>query len=237
MRKAKILLVADDPLLIEPLIMAAQEQEYRLVVTQNGRETLDIFRQDNIDLIILDLTMPRIDGWQVCRTIRAESNTPMIGLTGNQLEEEELIGFESGAIDYMNRSASTRVLMYRAVSLMNQARKQGGKKPAFIEVSSLKINADHQEVLLHNRRLNLSPREYELLYFLASNRGQLLSREQILDGVWGFDYFGDLRTVDTHVWRLREKLREAARMIKTVRGTGYQFDIIKEVQPLGKSVK
>lgn len=229
MAKINILIVEDDPRMRELIMLYFRAQNYGLLEADNGKDALEIFSRESVDLVILDLMIPQVDGWQVCRKMRELSDIPIIILTARSQEDDELLGFELGADDYVTKPFNPKLLVARAAALLARAQKSRGKHPAFIEINHLKlrIDDDSHDVFINNEKLNLSPREYELLYFLASHRGQLLSREQILDGVWGYDYFGDLRTVDTHIWRLREKLGALAELITTVRGFGYRFEVNK----------
>lgn len=180
-----------------------------------------------IDLVILDVMMPGLDGWEICRQIRLQGETPVILLTARSEETDELQGFAVGADEYIAKPFSPQVLVARVRALLKRAQRSGRGEAGVSEFGRLKIVAGAHEVYWDNKPLDLTPKEYDLLGYLADNRGRALSRKQLLDQVWGYDYFGDGRTVDTHINRLRIKLGEASSFVQTVRGWGYLFEVAK----------
>lgn len=217
----KTVLVADDELRMRKLLADFLLREgYSIVEAGNGQEALDKVAQGNIDLVILDVMMPVYDGWTVCREIRKTSNIPVIMLTARGEEVDQLFGFEIGADEYITKPFSPRVLTARVNALF---RRLEGSQPACCD--GLQIDSAARAVSIDGCRLDLSPKEYDLLVYLAENRGRALSREQILNNVWDYEYFGDLRTVDTHINRLRTKLGAKGDLVQTIRGFGYRFEV------------
>lgn len=221
---AKNILIADDEYRLRRLIGDYLKKEgYTIIEAENGMKVLEEFENESrIDLIILDVMMPEYDGWTVCREIRKKSMVPIIMLTARGEEFDELLGFELGADEYVTKPFSPKVLVARVNALLRRVNnKKSDNKKCF---AGLEINKDAHVVSIYGRILDLSPKEYELLLYMVENKGNALSREQILNYVWGFDYFGDLRTVDTHINRLRIKLGGFSTFIQTVRGYGYRFE-------------
>lgn len=224
---AKKILVADDEQRIRRLVGDFLRREgYEVCEAENGKAALEIFRQEpNLQLVILDVMMPEYDGWTVCKEIRKESAVPIIMLTARGEEFDELFGFEIGADEYITKPFSPKILVARVNALLRRMnRDNSGKVKSF---EGLTIDENARMVYINNEPADLSPKEYELLLCLVENMGRALSREQILNLVWGFAYYGDLRTVDTHINRLRIKLGEKSTFIQTVRGFGYRFEVGK----------
>lgn len=215
------ILIVDDEFRIRKLLRDyLQKAGYHVVEARNGEEALVCINQ-NIDLVILDIMLPKLDGWTVCRKIRQQYDLPIIMLTARSDEADEVRGLEMGADEYVSKPFRPQALVARVKALIRRA------KPAVSAVLSfndLVINPMGHEVFLHDRLLELSPKEYDLLLCLARNAGIALSREQILNEVWSYDYYGDLRTVDTHITRLRLKLGAENKYIQTIRGLGYRFE-------------
>ena len=178
-----------------------------------------------VDLVILDIMMPRVDGITVLEMIRKVSKVPVILLTAKGQEEDKLFGYEMGADDYMTKPFSPKVLVAKVKALLKRTSEESFSSEN--DYNGLTINKLSHEVKINNEIINLSPKEFELLSYLADNEGIALSRDNILDNVWGLDYYGDLRTVDTNIKRLREKLGEKSTYIITVRGSGYRFEAKK----------
>ena len=217
------ILIVDDELRIRKLVADFLLREgYHILEADNGRCALDIFAQNKVDLVILDVMMPEHDGWTVCREIRKTSSIPIIMLTAKAEEVDQLLAFELGADEYVTKPFSPKILTARVAALF---RRMEGDKTALY--GGLQINTTARQVSIDNRSLDLSPKEYELLTYLAENRGKALSRQQILNQVWDYDYFGDLRTVDTHINRLRTKLEDKSPLVQTIRGYGYRFEAEK----------
>lgn len=220
---SKTILVADDEQRMRKLIADFLCREgYSVVEVDNGRAALDKFRQGTVDLAILDVMMPGYDGWMVCREIRKTSQIPIILLTARGEEIDQLFGFEMGADEYITKPFSPRVLTARVNALFRRV--DAGQSLA---CDGLRIDAGARAVSVDGERLDLSPKEYDLLAYLAENRGRALSREQILNHVWKYDYMGDLRTVDTHINRVRTKMGAKSGLIHTIRGFGYRFEVEK----------
>ncbi|MGL5634477.1 MAG: response regulator transcription factor [Sarcina sp.] len=224
----KNILIVEDELRIRILLRDYLKKDGFIVIeASDGEEALKSFSETNIDLVILDIMMPKIDGFEVCKTIRSVSNIPIILLTAREEEEDKLLGYELGADDYVTKPFSPKVLVAKVKALLKRTETDNINKN-LSNFNGLKINKLSHEVLLDGRELSLSPKEYDLLLYLTSNKGIALSRDKILDNVWGYDYFGDIRTVDTNIKRLREKLLHKSSYITTVRGSGYKFEVKDE---------
>lgn len=218
---SKTILIADDEQRMRKLIADfLVREDYAVLEAENGCEALDRFRSGRVDLAILDVMMPGFDGWTVCREIRKRSPIPIIMLTAKGEESDQLLGFEIGADEYITKPFSPRVLTARVNALFRRAASN-----RTITCDGLQIDTVARFVSADGLRLELSPKEYELLVYLAENRGRAVSREQILNQVWDYDYFGDLRTVDTHINRVRTKLGARSGLIRTIRGFGYRFEV------------
>ncbi len=219
-------LVADDEAKIRMLISDfLKSQDYEVIEAEDGMQALEIFKEQNdISLLILDVMMPDYDGWTVAREIRKSSNVPIIMLTARSEEFDEIHGFEIGADDYITKPFSPSVFMARVNAIIRRSyqTQDAGK----VEEGKLYIDSATHTVKIDGNSLELTPKEYELLFYLSSNPGKLFSREKLLTQVWGYDYFGGTRTVDTHIGRLRIKLGEYGdKYIKTYRGFGYKFEV------------
>lgn len=203
---------------------------YKTFEAENGIEAMKTIKNNKIDLVILDIMMPYMDGFQVCELIRKESNIPIIMLTAKSEEEDKLMGYELGADDYVTKPFSPKVLVAKGKALLKRAALASSIEKdsnGVFNEDGLLVDSISHKVCIDGEEIQLSPKEYELLLYFIENINIALSRDKILDGVWGIDYYGDLRTVDTHVKRLREKLAQKAYMITTVRGSGYKFEVKK----------
>lgn len=222
----KRILIADDEERMRKLVGDFLKREgFHIIEASNGKEALEIFREESgIDLLILDVMMPEYDGWTVCREIRKYSLVPVIMLTARSEESDELFGFELGVDEYISKPFSPQVLVARVNALLRRIGKNSHTVKAF---NGLEINENSRYVLVDGIKLNLTPKEFELLIYLTENEGRALSRDQILNAVWDFNYYGDVRTVDTHIKKLRLKLGSKGEYIQTVRGLGYRFEVIK----------
>lgn len=217
----KKILVVDDEWKIRKLIKDYLVREgYSVDEAGDGEEGLELFFQTTYDIVILDIMMPKIDGWSVCRKIREESQVPIIMLTARADEGDQLFGFELETDEYMIKPFNPKLLVAKVKALMRRDGKIVDK--TYLEFGDLVIDTSKREVKLGDVILELTPKEYDLLYFFIENKGLALSREKILNSVWGWDYFGDSRTVDTHIKRLRKKIGD--NFIQTVRGFGYKFE-------------
>lgn len=219
----KTILIVDDEVRIRKLISDFLVREgYSTLEADNGRVALAFLAQEHIDLVILDVMMPEHDGWTVCREVRKKSNIPIIMLTAKGEEVDQLFAFEIGADEYVTKPFSPKVLTARVNALFRRI--EGEKATVY---NGLQINTTARQVSIDDQSLDLSPKEYDLLAYLTENSGKALSRQQILNQVWSYDYFGDLRTVDTHINRLRTKLGEKSALVQTIRGYGYRFEVEK----------
>ena len=217
----KKILVVDDEWKIRKLIKDYLVREgYSVDEAGDGEEGLELFFQTTYDIVILDIMMPKIDGWSVCRKIREESQVPIIMLTARADESDQLFGFELETDEYMIKPFNPKLLVAKVKALLRRDGKIVDK--TYLEFGDLVIDTSMREVKLGDVVLELTPKEYDLLYFFIENKGLALSREKILNSVWGWDYFGDSRTVDTHIKRLRKKIGD--NFIQTVRGFGYKFE-------------
>ena len=217
----KKILVVDYEWKIRKLIKDYLVREgYSVDEAGDGEEGLELFFQTTYDIVILDIMMPKIDGWSVCRKIREESQVPIIMLTARADESDQLFGFELETDEYMIKPFNPKLLVAKVKALLRRDGKIVDK--TYLEFGDLIIDTSKREVKLGDVILELTPKEYDLLYFFIENKGLALSREKILNSVWGWDYFGDSRTVDTHIKRLRKKIGD--NFIQTVRGFGYKFE-------------
>lgn len=219
------ILLADDEARMRKLVSDFLKKEgFQVVEAEDGEKALEKFENEGpFQLVILDVMMPHIDGFAVCKEIRKKSNVPTIILTARSDETDELLGFDMGADEYVSKPFSPVILMARVKALLK--RTMGAER----EVSSfggISIDEIGRVVTVNNEKIDLSPKEFELLIYMAKNQGIALSREQILNAVWDFDYFGDSRTVDTHIKKLRMKLGPLEDYIQTVRGYGYKFEVL-----------
>lgn len=221
MERNHTILIVDDEMRMRRVIADyLRIKNYTTIEAADGVEALEQFRHHHPDLILLDVMMPRMNGWDVCKEIRRVSKTPIIMLTAKSEEEDELMGFEIGADEYITKPFSLKILSARIEAVL---RRQNETAPSPVS-ETLQIDPLAREVHVGNTRVELTYTEFELLSYLIANKGIALSRDKILDSVWQYDYFGDARTVDTHIKKLRSKLGEAGEMIKTIRGIGYKFE-------------
>ena len=221
--KTVTVLIADDEARIRGLLSQFFQKKlgYKVVEAEDGEEALEIFLsgKPKINLVILDVMMPKLSGWQVLEKIKESSNVPVVMLTAKAEEESQLKGFKLGADDYVTKPFSPNVLLARCEKLI-----QKEKEEKVLEFGIIKIDTLARTVLINGEEVQLTPKEYELLIYFIENKGIALSRQQILNSVWNYDYYGDLRTVDTHVKQLRNKIKDASQYITTVRGFGYKLD-------------
>lgn len=224
MDKIKILVVDDESRMRKLVRDFLVRQNYEVLEAVDGEEALDVFyEQKNIALIILDVMMPKMTGWEVCREIREISKVPIIMLTAKGDESDELQGFELGVDEYISKPFSPRILVARVEAILRRANKLD--KSEILEVGGIVIDAQAHMVTVDGRQIELSFKEFELLTYFVENKGIALSREKILNHVWDFDYYGDARTIDTHVKKLRSKLGAKGEYIKTIWGMGYKFEV------------
>ena len=222
----KTILIIEDEIRIRFLLKDYLLSEgFSVIEACDGEEGLMAFKNNNVDLILLDIMMPKIDGLTVLENIRTVSDIPIILLTAKSQEEDKLYGYDIGADDYITKPFSPKILVAKVKALLKRTADLNEDKSSTKNYNGLTINKLAHEIKVDNVQLSLSPKEYELLVYLSDNIGIALTRDTILDNVWGIDYYGDLRTVDTIIKRLREKLGEKANYIVTVRGSGYKFDV------------
>lgn len=222
---ANILVVEDEDKLRKLVSVYLKRENFNVYEAADGAQALELWKEHEIHLVILDVMLPQYDGWTICKRIRETSSVPIIMLTARGEEGDKLFGFELGVDDYMTKPFSIKELMARVKALLKRSQQQLSQET--IEVGPLRIDKKSHQVYLNDENLSLSPKEYDLLLYFVHNKNQALTREHLLDGVWGYDYYGDLRTVDTHVKRLRQKLGTFERAIVTVRGIGYRFEVPK----------
>ena len=225
MMRKKVLVIDDEKSIRDIIGEYLTEEGFEFVEAPDGIRGLEIFRSAGPDLVILDVMMPKMDGWQVCREIRSESVTPVIMLTARGEEYDKLFGFELGADDYMVKPFSPRELIARVKAVLSRGSVNERKDHEIIEIEDLRIDFDARSIYLGEEHLNLTPKEYDLLSFFVKNSGRVFSREQLLNQVWGYEFVGDARTVDTHVKMLRENLRHHRNWIVTSWGVGYKFEV------------
>ena len=218
--KGKILIVDDDPNLRRLVLSYGENEGYACTEAENGHRAIGYMNETAFDLVLLDVLMPVLDGFETLREIRKVSQVPVIMLTARSEEYDRLLGFELGADDYMPKPFSPRELMARVRAVLKRS---GGSLPNVMEFGSLRIAVRARGVQLGGKEINLPPKEFDLLLHLARNPGLVLRREQILDAVWGYSYDGDVRTIDTHIKSLREHLGEGRDAVQTVWGVGYKF--------------
>lgn len=223
MSDIKILVVDDEPRMRKLVADFLVRKQYDVLEAGDGEEAFEIFiKHRDISLVILDVMMPRMDGKETCREIRKISKVPIIMLTAKGEEEDELKGFELGADEYISKPFSPKILMARVDALLRRANKLGEEETICSGI--IEFNKSAHTVKVDGAEVELSHKEFELLEFFITNKGLALSREKILNSVWDYDYYGDARTVDTHVKKLRSKLGKAGEYIKTIWGTGYKYE-------------
>ena len=223
MAEQKILVVDDDSRMRKLVHDFLQRKGYQVLEAENGEQAIDIFcSEKEIDLIILDVMMPKMDGWQVCREIRKMSKVPIVMLTARADEQDELLGFELGVDEYISKPFSPKILTARVEAILR--RSGGGEETDVITINGIELDKVAHTVKVDGQPVELSFKEFELLLYFMENKGIALSREKILNNVWNYDYFGDARTIDTHVKKLRSKLGERGDAIKTIWGLGYKME-------------
>lgn len=227
MTNNKILIVDDDQHIAELIKIYFEKDGFETVVANNGKQAVELFKSEAPSIVILDVMMPEMDGWQVCREIRRVSNIPIIMLTAKGETFDKVFGLELGADDYMVKPFEPKELIARVKAVLRRTDSKDINAEKEIVFPNLSINLSNYDLKINDNIVEVPPKELELLYFLASNPNRVFTREQLLEEVWGFDYFGDSRTVDVHIKRLREKLEnvEANWQLKTVWGVGYKFEV------------
>lgn len=227
MDKLKILVVDDESRMRKLVRDFLEKQEYQVVEAEDGEEAIDLFfKEKDIALVLLDVMMPKMDGWQVCREIRQYSKVPIIMLTARGDERDELLGFNLGVDEYISKPFSPKILVARVDAVLRRSGASSAEE--VLEAAGIKIDKTAHLVTVDGTPVELSFKEFELLSYFVENKGIALSREKILNAVWNYDYFGDARTIDTHVKKLRSKMGAKGNLIKTIWGMGYKFTTDEE---------
>jgi DNA-binding response OmpR family regulator len=222
MYDVKLLIVEDDDRIREILVKYMKNENFEIDEAPDGRNAMKLLDDNKYDLVVLDVMLPDIDGWSILKHIREkDSEMPVIMLTARSEEEDRLFGFELGADDYVTKPFSAKELVARVKVQLKKSRRS--VLDSMVVLGNIKINTEYRQVYINDKAVELTPIEYSLLQYFADNLNIALTRDQILNSVWGYDYFGEERTVDTHVKRLRKKLLDDGKKIKTVRGHGYRM--------------
>lgn len=227
MPNGKILVVDDDKNICELLRLYIEKEDFAVELAYDGRRALELFESFSPDLILLDIMLPELDGWQVCREIRKHSQCPIIMLTAKGEVFDKVLGLELGADDYVVKPFETKEVIARIKAVLRRTGGHNDNEVKKVEYDKLSINLTNYELRVNGKQVDTPPKEMELIYHLASNPNRVYTRDQLLDEVWGFEYYGDSRTVDVHVKRLREKLDGVSDQwtLKTVWGVGYKFEV------------
>jgi len=223
MERTKILVVDDESRMRKLVHDFLAKSNYEVIEAENGEEACNVFfGQKDIALVILDVMMPKLDGWEVCKEIRQYSTVPIIMLTAKSDERDELLGFELGVDEYISKPFSPKILVARVEAILRRA---GTVATETTEIGGIVLDKSAHQVSVDGQPIDLSVKEFELLAYFIDNKGVALSRERILNNVWNYDYFGDARTIDTHVKKLRSKMGQKGDYIKTIWGMGYKFEV------------
>ncbi len=228
--KNKVLIVDDEANICELIRLYVEKEGYSAIIATDGAKAVEKFTEEKPDIVLLDIMLPVKDGWQVCREIRAVSDTPIIMLTAKGETFDKVLGLELGADDYIVKPFEPKELIARMKAVLRRAE----TRPAPQQESSgelvfdgLRISRETYEIYLDGKKIEMPPKEFELLYFLAKNKNKVYTRDQLLDEIWGYEFFGDSRTVDVHIKRIREKIESEGKnwQLKTVWGVGYKFEV------------
>jgi len=227
MATQRIMVVDDDRNICELLRLYLEKEGFETVIAEDGQKALAMFDTAEPDLMLLDVMMPHLDGWQVCREIRKKSQCPIIMLTAKGEVFDKVLGLALGADDYVTKPFETKEIIARVKAVLRRCGSTTAEKARIVEFDGLYINMENYELKVRGRAVDTPPKEMELIFHLASNPNRVYTRDQLLDEVWGFEYYGDSRTVDVHVKRLREKLEGVSDQwtLKTVWGVGYKFEV------------
>ena len=226
MNKEKILVVDDDTSICELLRVYLEKEDYQVVIANDGMSAVSTFREESPSLVLLDIMLPKLDGWQVCREIRKFSETPIIMLTAKGEVFDRVLGLELGADDYVVKPFETKEIVARIKAVLRRSSASATDELKEVHYDKLSINLTNYELKVNGVQVDTPPKEMELIFHLAKNANRVFTRDQLLDEVWGYDYYGDSRTVDVHVKRLREKLTGVSDKweLRTVWGVGYKFE-------------
>ncbi len=226
MQKEKILVVDDEKNICDLLRMYLEKEGYSVVMAHNGVDAVSMFNSENPDLVLLDIMLPQLDGWQVCREIRKSSEKPIIMLTAKDEVFDKVLGLELGADDYVTKPFDTKEIIARIKAVLRRTSAVKESEIKEVKYDKLSVNLTNYEMKVDGVVVDTPPKELELIYYLASNPDRVFTRDQLLDDVWGFDYFGDSRTVDVHIKRLRDKLKGVSEEweLRTIWSVGYKFE-------------
>ena len=226
--KTKILFCDDDENICELARLYLEKENFNVILANNGRQAITYFTNENPDIVILDIMMPETDGYEVCKKIRATSSIPIIFLTAKSDTFDKVLGLELGADDYMVKPFDVKELIARIKAVLRRTEKSDEEKDKIIEYDNMTINMSNYEIIIDGETVEMPPKELNLLYFLASNPNKVFTRDQLLSAVWGYDYYGDSRTVDVHIKRIREKIdgKSDKWNLKTIHTIGYKFEVV-----------
>ncbi|OUN86836.1 MULTISPECIES: response regulator transcription factor [Eubacteriales] len=226
MPNQKILIVDDDQNICELLRLYLAKEGYETLIAHDGEKALELFEQNKPNMVLLDVMMPKMDGWEVCRRIRAQANTPIIMLTAKGETFDKVLGLELGADDYVVKPFDSKEVVARIKAVLRRCNPEESGKDGVIQFENLSLDMSRYELKVKGKVVEAPPKELELLAYLAGHPNRVFTRDQLLDEVWGFEYYGDSRTIDVHIKRLREKLEGASEQwsLKTVWGVGYKFE-------------
>ena len=227
MSAGKIMVVDDDTNICEILRLYLEKEDFQVVIANTGNDALRLFESERPDFVLLDIMLPGLDGWQVCREIRKQSQCPIIMITAKGETFDTVLGLELGADDYITKPFESKVVVARIRAVLRRTGQPSSMPIKEVKWDKLSINLTNYELRVDGKQIDTPPKEMELIYHLASNPNRVFTRDQLLDEVWGFDYYGDSRTVDVHIKRLREKLEGVSDkwVLKTVWGVGYKFEV------------
>ena len=226
MASEKVMIVDDDKNICELLRLYLEKEGFQTVIVNDGESAITVFKEENPDIMLLDIMLPLLDGWQVCREIRKFSDKPIIMITAKGETFDKVLGLELGADDYISKPFETKEVVARIKAVLRRSSANQTRSVKEVQYDKLSINLTNYELKVDGKQIDTPPKEMELIFHLASNPNRVFTRDQLLDEVWGFDYYGDSRTVDVHVKRLREKLEGVSDKweLKTVWGVGYKFE-------------
>lgn len=229
--RSKILIVDDEVNICELIRLYLEKDGYSTAIATNGIQAVDMYKSDSFDMVLLDIMLPGKDGWQVCREIRAVGDTPIIMITAKGETFDKVLGLELGADDYIVKPFDPKELAARVKAVLRRSEtRSSSDEPEELVFDGLRIGRETYEIYLDDRKIEMPPKEFELLYFLAKNKNKVFTRDQLLDEIWGYEFFGDSRTVDVHIKRVREKIETEGKnwQLKTVWGVGYKFEVQQE---------
>lgn len=230
--KSTILIVDDEANICELIRLYVEKEGYKAVIANDGDQAIEKFKNEDPDMVLLDIMLPKKDGWQVCREIRGFSDVPIIMITAKGETFDKVLGLELGADDYIVKPFEPKELIARIKAVLRRSESRGTSDNDENELvfDGLRINKETYEVCLDGNKIEMPPKEFELLYFLAKNKNKVYTRDQLLDEIWGYEFFGDSRTVDVHVKRIREKIEVGDKnwQLKTVWGVGYKFEAVEK---------